>query len=218
MLVSLTAVSLWAGELSLPFVANEGRSPHSACFAATHRGAGIVVEDQRISVRLPNGRALVLAARQGGLHAEGLDRSSAAVTSHRGRTRHGALRHDVFERVVLKREDSEVVVARSPRGLQLATSGQEAIFDVHGVDSWERRDAGLELFVGGVRLWLEAASAPAESSESDPGCCSFSVSSLGAVLEWAVTFGIWAMGLFVFTVLVRVALPIELGNSRSPLR
>ena len=36
-------------------------------------------------------------------------------------------------------------------------------------------------------------------------------------VEYMVTAGIWAMGLFVFTVLVRVALPIELGNSRSPL-
>jgi len=31
-----------------------------------------------------------------------------------------------------------------------------------------------------------------------------------------VTVGIWAMGLFVLTVLVRVALPIELGHARSP--
>ena len=36
-------------------------------------------------------------------------------------------------------------------------------------------------------------------------------------VEYMVTAGIWAMGMFVFTVLVRVALPIELGNSRSPL-
>jgi Ni/Fe-hydrogenase subunit HybB-like protein len=35
-------------------------------------------------------------------------------------------------------------------------------------------------------------------------------------VEYAVTAGIWAMGLFIFTVLVRVALPIELGNVRSP--
>jgi len=31
-----------------------------------------------------------------------------------------------------------------------------------------------------------------------------------------VTAGIWALGLFVLTVLVRVALPIELGEVRSP--
>jgi molybdopterin-containing oxidoreductase family membrane subunit len=35
-------------------------------------------------------------------------------------------------------------------------------------------------------------------------------------VEFTVTAGIWALGLFVFTVLVRVALPIEMGNSRSP--
>lgn len=35
-------------------------------------------------------------------------------------------------------------------------------------------------------------------------------------VEFAVTGGIWAFGIFVFTVLVRVALPIELGESRSP--
>jgi Ni/Fe-hydrogenase subunit HybB-like protein len=35
-------------------------------------------------------------------------------------------------------------------------------------------------------------------------------------VELCVTAGIWAMGLFVLTVLVRVALPIELGTVRSP--
>ena len=35
-------------------------------------------------------------------------------------------------------------------------------------------------------------------------------------VELCVTCGIWAMGLFLLTVLVRVALPIELGESRSP--
>jgi molybdopterin-containing oxidoreductase family membrane subunit len=35
-------------------------------------------------------------------------------------------------------------------------------------------------------------------------------------IEFAVTAAIWAMGLFVLTVLVRVALPIELGQLRSP--
>ena len=33
-------------------------------------------------------------------------------------------------------------------------------------------------------------------------------------VEYSVTAGIWAMGLIVLTVLVRVALPIELGNLR----
>ena len=35
-------------------------------------------------------------------------------------------------------------------------------------------------------------------------------------VEWTVTAGIWAMGLFVLTVLVLVALPIEMGEARSP--
>ena len=34
-------------------------------------------------------------------------------------------------------------------------------------------------------------------------------------VEWVVTAGIWAMGLFVLTVLVRVALPIEMGLARG---
>jgi Ni/Fe-hydrogenase subunit HybB-like protein len=37
-----------------------------------------------------------------------------------------------------------------------------------------------------------------------------------SLVELAVTIGIWALGLFVLTVLVRVALPIELGQVRSP--
>ena len=51
----------------------------------------------------------------------------------------------------------------------------------------------------------------------------FIPSPLGEIVEYAptwvelcVTAGIWALGLFVLTVLVRVALPIELGESRSP--
>jgi molybdopterin-containing oxidoreductase family membrane subunit len=51
----------------------------------------------------------------------------------------------------------------------------------------------------------------------------FIPSPLGEIVEYtptwvelAVTAGIWAMGLFVLTVLVRVALPIELGQVRSP--
>jgi Ni/Fe-hydrogenase subunit HybB-like protein len=35
-------------------------------------------------------------------------------------------------------------------------------------------------------------------------------------VELCVTAGVWALGLFVLTVLVRVALPIELGQARSP--
>ena len=37
-----------------------------------------------------------------------------------------------------------------------------------------------------------------------------------SLVELGVTIGIWAMGMFVLTVLVRVALPIELGEARSP--
>jgi len=51
----------------------------------------------------------------------------------------------------------------------------------------------------------------------------FIPSPLGEIVEYTptwvelwVTAAIWAMGLFVLTVLVRVALPIELGHSRSP--
>jgi Ni/Fe-hydrogenase subunit HybB-like protein len=51
----------------------------------------------------------------------------------------------------------------------------------------------------------------------------FVPSPLGEIVEYspswvelAVTAGIWALGLFVLTVLVRVALPIELGTVRSP--
>lgn len=51
----------------------------------------------------------------------------------------------------------------------------------------------------------------------------FIPSPLGEIVEYSpslvelgVTIGIWAMGMFVLTVLVRVALPIELGEARSP--
>jgi molybdopterin-containing oxidoreductase family membrane subunit len=51
----------------------------------------------------------------------------------------------------------------------------------------------------------------------------FIPSPLGEIVEYTptwvelcVTAGIWALGLFVLTILVRVALPIELGEVRSP--
>ncbi len=51
----------------------------------------------------------------------------------------------------------------------------------------------------------------------------FVPSPLGEIVEYvptwvelAVTAGIWAMGLFALTALVKVALPIELGHARSP--
>jgi Ni/Fe-hydrogenase subunit HybB-like protein len=50
----------------------------------------------------------------------------------------------------------------------------------------------------------------------------FSLSPLGEIVEYmptwmefSVTAGIWATGMFVFTALVRVALPIELDEVRS---
>jgi molybdopterin-containing oxidoreductase family membrane subunit len=52
----------------------------------------------------------------------------------------------------------------------------------------------------------------------------FVPSPLGEIVEYSpswvemgVTLGIWALGLFVLTVLVRVAVPIELGRVKSPL-
>ncbi len=51
----------------------------------------------------------------------------------------------------------------------------------------------------------------------------FVPSPLGEIVEYSptwvelcVTAGIWALGLFVLTVLIRVALPIEMGTARSP--
>jgi Ni/Fe-hydrogenase subunit HybB-like protein len=51
----------------------------------------------------------------------------------------------------------------------------------------------------------------------------FIPSPLGEIVEYTpsaveigVTLGVWALGMFVLTVLVRVALPIELGEARSP--
>jgi molybdopterin-containing oxidoreductase family membrane subunit len=51
----------------------------------------------------------------------------------------------------------------------------------------------------------------------------FIPSPLGEIVEYrptwvelCVTAGIWALGLFVLTILIRVALPIELGQVRSP--
>jgi molybdopterin-containing oxidoreductase family membrane subunit len=51
----------------------------------------------------------------------------------------------------------------------------------------------------------------------------FIPSPLGEIVEYTptwielgVTAGIWALGMFVLTVLVRVALPIEMGTARSP--
>ena len=72
--------------------------------------------------------------------------------------------------------------------------------------------ASAVLFVG---IWVEKGIGLVV-----PG---FIPSPLGEIVEYtpslveiAVTAGVWALGLFVLTVLVRVALPIELGDVRSP--
>jgi Ni/Fe-hydrogenase subunit HybB-like protein len=72
--------------------------------------------------------------------------------------------------------------------------------------------ASAALFIG---IWVEKGIGLVV-----PG---FIPSPLGEIVEYtpslveiAVTAGVWALGLFVLTVLVRVALPIELGESRSP--
>jgi Ni/Fe-hydrogenase subunit HybB-like protein len=68
------------------------------------------------------------------------------------------------------------------------------------------------LFVG---IWIEKG-----IGVVIPG---FVPSPLGEIVEYTptwvelwVTAGVWALGLFVLTILVRVALPIELGDARSP--
>jgi len=68
------------------------------------------------------------------------------------------------------------------------------------------------LFVG---IWIEKG-----MGLVIPG---FIPSPLGEIVEYSptwvelcVTAGVWALGLFVLTVLVRVALPIEMGTARSP--
>ncbi|MGK2962336.1 MAG: hypothetical protein ACSLFK_09355, partial [Gemmatimonadaceae bacterium] len=72
--------------------------------------------------------------------------------------------------------------------------------------------ASAALFIG---IWVEKGIGLVV-----PG---FIPSPLGEIVEYTptlveigVTAGIWALGLFVLTVLVRVALPIELGEARSP--
>ena len=72
--------------------------------------------------------------------------------------------------------------------------------------------ASAALFIG---IWVEKGIGLVV-----PG---FVPSPLGEIVEYTptlveigVTAGVWALGLFVLTVLVRVALPIELGEARSP--
>ena len=82
-------------------------------------------------------------------------------------------------------------IRRNPRWLMIASAG---LF----ISIWVEKGMGLVV----------------------PG---FIPSPLGEIVEYkpslveiGVTLGIWALGLFVLTVLVRVALPIELGEARSP--
>ena len=72
--------------------------------------------------------------------------------------------------------------------------------------------ASATLFVG---IWVEKGIGLVV-----PG---FIPSPLGEIVEYTpslveigVTAGVWALGLFVLTILVRIALPIELGEARSP--
>lgn len=72
--------------------------------------------------------------------------------------------------------------------------------------------ACVVLFVG---IWIEKGIGLVV-----PG---FVPSPLGEIVEYTpsavelgVTAGVWALGLFVLTILVRIALPIELGEARSP--
>lgn len=81
-----------------------------------------------------------------------------------------------------------------------------------------RRNPRLLMFASGalfIGIWVEKG-----IGLVIPG---FIPSPLGEIVEYTPTFveigvtlGIWALGLFVLTVLVRVALPIELGVARSP--
>lgn len=79
-----------------------------------------------------------------------------------------------------------------------------------------RRSMLVSCIVLFVAIWMEKG-----MGLVIPG---FVPSPLGEIVEYsptwielAVAAGIWAMGLFVFTVLVRVALPIELGTLRTPV-
>jgi Ni/Fe-hydrogenase subunit HybB-like protein len=89
-----------------------------------------------------------------------------------------------------------------------------AVLTIHPLRR-DRRWLMSASFVLFVAIWVEKG-----MGLVIPG---FIPSPLGEIVEYtpswvelAVTAGIWAMGLFALTVLVRVALPIELGHTRSP--
>jgi molybdopterin-containing oxidoreductase family membrane subunit len=96
-------------------------------------------------------------------------------------------------------------------GLNLVATGILMIHPLRRDPRW-LIPACLVLFVA---IWIEKG-----MGLVIPG---FIPSPLGEIVEYvptwvelAVTIGIWALGLFVLTALIRVALPIELGELRSP--
>jgi molybdopterin-containing oxidoreductase family membrane subunit len=119
-------------------------------------------------------------------------------------------------------------------------NAQYLFFGLHGYDAlvgWIRTSIGLNILATVVLMihplrtnprWLVAACLVlfvAIWMDKGMGLVipGFVPSPLGEIVEYrptwiefAVTAGIWAFGLFVFTVLVRVALPIEMGETRSP--
>lgn len=95
--------------------------------------------------------------------------------------------------------------------LNVGATGALMIHPVRRNPNWLMPACAL-LFVG---IWIEKG-----IGLVIPG---FIPSPLGEIVEYtptwaelAVTAGVWATGLFVLTVLVKVALPIELGEVRSP--
>jgi len=104
-------------------------------------------------------------------------------------------------------------------------SAQYLFFGLDGHNalvSWIRTAVMTIHPLGNDRNWLLGACVVLfVAVRVEPG---FVPSPLGEMVEYsptwvelAVTASVWAMGLFMLTVLVRVALPIEMGEQRSPL-
>jgi molybdopterin-containing oxidoreductase family membrane subunit len=96
-------------------------------------------------------------------------------------------------------------------GINVAATVALMIHPVRRNQRWLTIASGA-LFIG---IWVEKGIGLVV-----PG---FIPSPLGEIVEYTptlveigVTLGVWALGLFVLTILVRVALPIELGEVRSP--
>ena len=111
-------------------------------------------------------------------------------------------------------EDHRALVPWIWTGIGLSLVGTVALM-IHPVRRQPRLllPACITLFVG---IWIEKG-----IGLVIPG---FVPSPLGEIVEYTptwvelgVTAGVWATGLFVLTVLIRVAVPIELGEVRSPL-